>query len=257
VAEQPAFQRKQFAFAAHIRNPDVNPAPAGIEDRRMAVYRELFFNNLYKLISNTFPVLCKLYRPDQWRALIREFMVLHEAQTPYFLEIPREFLAFLEHEHVAADDDYPFLVELAHYEWAELALSVAEDQDDMSCVDRRGDLLKAIPVTSVLAWSLSYRFPVHRISPTFIPTQPGAQPTCLTMWRKPDDELGFMELNPVTARLLDSVASNPERLTGQELLRNLAEELHYADPEAFLLHGASALSELRDKGIILGTRRSS
>ena len=34
VASQPAFQRAQFELAAHIRNPQSNPAPEGIEDRR-------------------------------------------------------------------------------------------------------------------------------------------------------------------------------------------------------------------------------
>ncbi|HKX55116.1 MAG TPA: putative DNA-binding domain-containing protein, partial [Xanthomonadales bacterium] len=35
-----------MAFAAHIRNPAVAPAPADVEDRRMQIYRDLFFNNI-------------------------------------------------------------------------------------------------------------------------------------------------------------------------------------------------------------------
>jgi hypothetical protein len=57
VAKLPEFQKKQFAFAAHIRDPEHNPAPGGVEDRRMAIYRELFFNNLHNLIGTTFPVI--------------------------------------------------------------------------------------------------------------------------------------------------------------------------------------------------------
>jgi hypothetical protein len=121
MSELAGFQKKQLAFAAHIRDPQNQLAPSGIEDRRMAIYRELFFNNLHKLISSTFPVLKKLHSNERWRALIREFMVRHNAQTPYFLDIPREFLAFLENEHVADAEDFPFLCELAHYERAELA----------------------------------------------------------------------------------------------------------------------------------------
>jgi hypothetical protein len=109
MAKVSEFQRKQYEFAAHIRDPEHNAAPAGIEDRRMAIYRELFFNNLLKLVGNTFPVLRKLHSPERWRGLIREFMVKHESSTPYFLEIPQEFLAFLENEHAADPDDFPFL----------------------------------------------------------------------------------------------------------------------------------------------------
>ncbi|MDH4049593.1 MAG: putative DNA-binding domain-containing protein [Gammaproteobacteria bacterium] len=253
MAKRPEFQQKQFAFAAHIRAPDSNAAPEGVEDRRMAIYRELFFNNLHKLISSTFPVLRKLHSKERWRALIREFMVRHEAQTPYFLEIPKEFLKFLEQEHVG-DEDFPFLLELAHYEWAELALSIAEDEDDMSSIDPRGDLLDGVPVKSVLAWSLAYRYPVHRISEQFKPLQPGDHPTFLAVWRKPDDELGFMELNPLTARLVEIVDTNDDHRCGRELLLELARELKFGDAGRFLVHGAAALGELRDAGILLGTR---
>ena len=45
------FQDKQYAFAAHIRDPDNTIEPEGIEDRRMAIYRTLFFNNLYNLLG--------------------------------------------------------------------------------------------------------------------------------------------------------------------------------------------------------------
>jgi hypothetical protein len=88
VAKIPEFQQKQLAFAAHIRDPEHNPAPGGVEDRRMAIYRELFFNNLHNLIGTTFPVIKKLHTKEKFRSLIRAFMVRHEAQTPYFLEIP-------------------------------------------------------------------------------------------------------------------------------------------------------------------------
>ncbi len=255
MADLRHFQQRQYAFAAHIRDPQSVPAPPGIEDRRMGIYRELFFNNLHKLISSTFPVLKKLHTAGAWRDLVREFMMRHEAQTPYFLEIPREFLSFLEHEHVATESDYPFLLELAHYEWAELALSVSPEQDDMSRIDGDGDLLEGVPVKSVLAWSLQYRFPVHRISPTFLPDTPGEQPTFLAVWRKPDDELGFMELNSLSARLLGLVESNEESRSGRQLLLRLATDLAHADPDAFVVHGAGALQDLHRAGIIPGTRR--
>ena len=253
VAERAAFQEKQFSFAAHIRDPDNQPAPAGVEDRRLAIYRELFFNNLHKLIGNSFPVLRKIHGPARWRALVREFMVRHRAHTPYFLEIPREFLEFLEKEHASSPDDFPFLVELAHYEWMELALSVSTAADEAAAVDPAGDLLNGVPVKSALAWPLSYRFPVHRISEDFLPAEAGVQPTCLVIWRKPDFEIAFMELNPVTARLLERIGANDNAVTGGEILSDLAGEIAF-DAAALALHGKAALEELRNSGVLLGTR---
>lgn len=252
MAELPDFQRKQYEFAAHIRDPEKNAAPAGIEDRRMAIYRELFFNNLHSLIGSTFPVLKKISGKERWRNLIREFMARHESQTPYFLEIPNEFLAFLENEHAPQEDDFPFLIELAHYEWIELALSVSTDSNDLTAIDPDGDLLNGVPTMSALALALAYRFPVHRISESFQPKEAGEQPTYLAVYRNPDDEISFMELNAVTAGLLDKISNNSEQKSGRELLAALAEEIDF-DPDALVEHGANALADLRAAGILLGT----
>jgi len=255
VADKPDFQKKLYAFAAHIRDPENNPAPPDIEDRRMRIYRDLFFNNLLQLLSSTFPVLKKLHDRDKWRSLVRLFMIHHKAQTPYFLKIPLEFLAFLENEYELTDDDFPFLIELAHYEWIELALSVSEESNDALAVDADGDLLDGVPVRSKLAWSVSYRFPVHRISTTFIPSEPGEEPTFMVIRRNRDDELRFVEQNSVTARLLELIDEN-ENQNGRELLESLGKEINYPDAPEFVNYGASILQDMRDADIIIGTRTS-
>jgi hypothetical protein len=254
VVELPDFQKKQYAFAAHIRDPEHNPGPDDVEDRRMAIYRELFFNNLHSLLSQTFPVLKKLHDAQKWRALVRQFMVSHQAQTPYFLEIPQEFLVFLQTAYELQDDDFPFLIELAHYEWVELALSVSQETNADVQVDLEGDLLAGIPVKSKLAWTYAYQFPVHRITTKFQPQEPGEQPTFLAVCRKANEDMDFMELNPVTARLLELIESN-ESESGRDLLQNLAQEINYQDVEALVTHGGSAMEDMRRAEILLGVRK--
>ncbi|MGI9219816.1 MAG: HvfC family RiPP maturation protein [Woeseiaceae bacterium] len=254
MAERPDFQKKQFEFAAHIRDPQHEPAPEGIEDRRMAVYRDLFFNNLKSLLSNMYPVLKKLHTPDAWARIIRQFMVVHRARTPYFLQLPKEFLAFLENGYEMGDDDFPFLLELAHYEYVELELSISEAENDLHGVDTDGDLLANVPVKSELAWAFAYRFPVHRISAEFIPDTPGEAPTYLAVYRGDDDKVGFLELNPITAGLFDAIANNEAGQTGERLLRNLAEQANYPNLDAFVEHGAAALSEMKQLNILIGAR---
>ena len=256
MPERPGFQKKQYAFAAHIRDPQHVPAPDGIEERRMAVYRELFFNNLRSLLSSTFPVLKKLHADDKWGSMIRRFMQKHSAQTPYFLELPAEFLNFLQNEYEPGDDDFPFLVELAHYEYIELALSISEAVNDPHGVDPDGDLLDGIPVKSELAWVYAYQFPVHRISTDYLPDAPAEQPVYLAIYRDSDDKVGFLELNPVTAGLLNAISENEAGRTGEQLLRELAAEIGFADADAFVQHGRAALEEMRTLEILTGTRRA-
>ena len=254
MAELPEFQKKQFAFAAHIRDPDKVAAPDGVEDRRMAIYRELFFNNIRNLLANMFPVLRKLHTDDKWHSLIRQFMQRHRAETPYFLQLPQELLDFLQNEYTLQDDDYPFLIELAHYEYIELALSIAEDVNDFTNVDPEGDLLTNIPVKSELAWVYAYQYPVHRISTDYIPEEPAEQPVFLAVYRRENDKVGFLELNPVTAKLLEAISESDAQQTGEQLLRTLAGEINYTDVDALIQHGAAALKEMRQLEILIGTR---
>ena len=254
MAKRPEFQEKQYAFAAHIRDPQHVPAPDGIENRRMAIYRELFFNNLRSLLSNMFPVLSELLSDEKWRRLVRRFMQRHQAQTPYFLQLPAEFLDFLQNEYEPEPDDFPFLVELAHYEYIELALSVSEETNDMEGVDPEGDLLSGIPVKSELAWVFAYQYPVHRISRNFLPDAPAEQPVYLAVYRGTDDKVGFLELNAVTAGLLNAIEQNEAARTGDALLRKLAADINYPDVDAFIEHGAAALREMRSLEILTGTR---
>jgi hypothetical protein len=248
------FQDKQYAFAAHIRDPDNTVAPAGIEDRRMAIYRELFFNNLYNLLGTFFPVLRKICSDAQWRGAIREFMKVHRAKTPYFLQLPEEFLAFLQNEYRVLDDDLPFITELAHYEYAELALRVSPDENDLNGIDPDGDMLVDIPVKSALAWAFAYHYPVHRISSDYQPDSPAEQPIYLSIHRRSNDKVHFLELNAVSAALLDAVENNTANSNGETLLRELAEKIHYADVDALIRHGVDALEEMRQLEILIGTR---
>ena len=149
AAELHALQRD---FAGCIREPDRTDLPPGVAERRMQVYRELFFNNVEGLLSSNFPVIRTLYDDADWHALIAAFLRDHRAQTPLFPEIGREFQRWLERRQHDGCADPPFLLELAHYEWAELALSLDEQEIHDTAHDPSGDIVDGIPVMSPLAW---------------------------------------------------------------------------------------------------------
>jgi uncharacterized protein len=248
------FRQLQYAFAAHIRAPQDAPAPPDVEDRRMAVYRELFYNNVESFLANSFPVLRKLLDDSAWHALARDFFARHRCRSPLFLEIPQEFLDYLERERGARPEDPAFLQELAHYEWIELALSVAEAGEPPPA-DPQGELLEHPAVLSELAWPLCYRYPVHRIGPRFQPREPGEQPTWLLVYRDAKDEVGFLELNAVSARLYALLQEDAGR-SGRDALALIAEELQHPQPAAVMEGGRDMLEQWRRLGIVLGTRPS-
>lgn len=247
-----SLEHVQTAFAAHLRDPEGEIAPEGIEDRRLQIYRDLFYNNIETFISNSFPVLRSLVEDNQWHAMVRDFMVRHRCHSPYFLEISQEFLLYLQQVREPAADDPVFMLELAHYEWVELGLDVADTDFDELAFDPEGDLLAGMPLVSPLAWSLAYQFPVHRIGPGFQPSEPGTTPTYLIVYRNGDDAVRFMETNAVTARLLE-LLQGPNVSNGQQALELLAQEIGHSDPRQLMAFGADLMQQLREQGIILGT----
>jgi len=251
---QAEFQAHQLRFTAHIRDPERAPRPSDVPERRMAVYRELLYNNVESFIAHGFPVLRRLYEDAAWHRLVRGFFARHRARTPYFLEIPREFLDYLEKTHSPGPEDPPFLTELAHYEWVELALSVSDAEPQPDSFDPDGDLLTGRPVLAPTAWYLAYTWPVHRIGPEYRPTTPPETPTFLLVYRGLDEAVHFTELNPVTARLLELVAGG-EHASGHAMLEQVAGEIRHPDPDRVVAGGLAVLETLRSAGAILGTAR--
>ncbi|MDF1820642.1 MAG: putative DNA-binding domain-containing protein [Alcanivoracaceae bacterium] len=241
------FQRIQRQFAAHIRDPRC-PAPGDIEDRRLAIYRDLFYNNIESFLHQGFPVLRAVLDDQQWHALVRAFLEEHGCSSPYFVRIPEEFVSWLASRSMAAYPDW--LVELAHYEYMELAIAVADEDFPAQGINAGGDMMLAAPVVSPLACVLSYQWPVQRIGPAWQPA--GKEPVWLLVHRDREDQVRFTEINAVTARLLTLCQEQP-LLSGRDVLCQLAEELGQ-DAQTVCEFGADLFRDLRAADIILGTR---
>ena len=250
----PGYRQVQLDFAAHIRHPDINPRPAEIEPRRMQIYIRLFYNNIESFLSNSFPVSKRILGEERWHAMVRDFVHRHASISPYFLQIPEEFIGYLQEERNNPNDP-PFLVELCHYEWLELALDVAEDDIPEAGIDPKGDLLTGKPVVSPVALSLAYQFPVHQIGMKFQPQTAPEQPTYLIVYRNRHDRVRFMESNAVTARLLELLTpeQNTAARTGRDALEQIAKELNSVQPDQIVVNGSATLERLRKADIIVGT----
>lgn len=240
-----SLREQQLQFANHLRNPVRHAPPPGIDERRLAVYRELFFNNISNLLATGFPVLRSILPDTQWQALVRDFYTEHRCETPLFPFVAGEFASYLQHERAQADD-LPFLAELAWYEWSEIALRHADDGDsDGEMAGPVGDK----PRLSPLCWPLAFRFPVHRIGADYQPAEPPAQPTCLLVYRDAAQAVRFIESNPATFRLLallaDDALPDMAAVTAQ-----LAAELQHPQPQALRALVQDTVAQLQSAGVL-------
>ena len=242
------FSVKQLEFTRYIRNPNANPAPADLKPERMAIYRELMFNNIESFLASNFPVIRKIMADKQWLELVQDFFSTHHNKTPYFSEIAEEFLDFLENER-DNPTDFPFLLELAHYEWVELALAIAKEEISVT-QQQTDDLLDRAIRLSPLAWPLAYQYPVQLISPEFSPLEPPEQPTTLLAYRDEADAVKFVDINPVTYRLLEIIQEHDGIVTSA-CLYQVAEESRHPNPDTVISGGLQILKEFVEKTIIL------
>lgn len=236
------FQEFQRDFGRHLRDPRAAGRPAGVPARRMAIYTELLFNNLTGFIDACFPVTRSVLGERRWRRLNRAFFREARCQTPYFREIPREFLDWLP-----ANAGPRWLKELAHYEWVELALDIMETE--MPSHDPDGDLLDNTSVLAPALMNLTYQWPVQRIGRDYRPRKP--HPVHLLVFRDAADAVQFIELNPVSARLVTLLQEGG--CSGRAACLAIAVELGHPQAEAVVAHGATVLAALRAAGAILGS----
>ena len=150
------FTDVQYTFTRHLRDPENHAAPTDIPEERMAVYCDLVYRNIDRMITNLFPILHKITPEDRWRALVRDFLKTHQSHSALFNKVPLEFLQYIEQERDTTGDP-PFLPELAHYEWVEYAVTIDTRDIVWDGINPGGDLLEGVPVLSPLVWPLQDR----------------------------------------------------------------------------------------------------
>jgi uncharacterized protein len=238
-----AFQQYQLEFTAHIRNPSANKKPAKVNNARMAIYREIVFNNLFGAVSACFPVCESILGARAWKQLVRDFFAEHQANTPIFREIPQQFLAFLN-----TKTDLPiYFQSLAHYEWVELA--VASQKTEPIKLSKKSDLLNEKPILAPAHQLLTYYYAVQSISKRKQPKT--SEQTHLLVFRNAENQVKFIVLNPITFQLLSLIQKND--MAGKQALVRLAGEMNYPNKDAMIQFGAEILTDLANQQAIVGS----
>jgi hypothetical protein len=237
------FQQYQLAFTAHIRDPKGHKKPANVVEERMAVYREAVVNNIFESVSICFPVCQKTIGKRAWQLLMRGFVKNYRATSPIFREIPQQFLSYLE----TVKDSPVYLKQLAHYEWVELSVSALETKSIK--LSKKTDLLNEKPVLASAHMLLEYDYAVHKISKRNQPKT--TEKTYLFVFRDTENQVKFIELNAITFQLLHLIKDN--KMTGEQALTRLVEEIKHPDVNAAIKFGAEILADLVNQQAMIGS----
>jgi hypothetical protein len=243
------FKQIQLDFVQHLKDPQTHPYTGGIEQRRIKIYRDLFFNNILGFLNSGFPVLASLYTPKAWETLARQFFAQHNCRSPYFIDISKEFVEYLSSEYELTDSDPVFMQELAHYEWLELDVSVRKIIQPNLVWD--GQSIVTQVQLSELASLVSYQYPVQQVNVDFQPTQ-ADEPVYIVVYRDNDDEVNFTQVNPVTAHLIN-IIQQQENTTVLALQDMMLEAMPQLEAKQVVDSLQQVLQQLLNQQILLPT----
>ncbi len=234
-----ALKAFQQSFGQYLRNPKELSLPDGIPARRSEIYEDLLFNNVRGFIDSCFPICKQLLGDIAWTKLARDFYSQWKSHSPYFSDISGEFVQFLESSNDISQRPEWFN-SLAHYEWIELAVEIAEtDLHSLPTHDR----LYLNPTLQ----NLCYKWPVQQISADNCDPEP--EDTYLLVYRSAENNVEFCVINAVTSRLISLIEQN--QAEKEKVLLLLAEELQHPEPQQIIAFGSQLIGDLKKQGIIL------
>ena len=248
---EPAFFKIQREFTRHLRDPENVPPPLSLDPQGLAVYTNGVIANMEDFMGDNFPRIKAVMAEGDWLAMVRDYYVRHKSMTPLFVELPGEFLQYLE-ELRDDPDDPPFLLELAHFDLLENLVGSDERRIDEDIVDRQGDFMARVPVLNPTTRLVRYEFPVHVIGADNRPSEPPGTPTFICAFRDRANRYGFIDLNAATARAVELLLTDEMR-SGEQIMRTIAAELKHPDVDALVAGGRAILSRLAERDVIVGT----
>ncbi|MCY4256225.1 MAG: putative DNA-binding domain-containing protein [Gammaproteobacteria bacterium] len=248
------FQDLQRQLTAHLRDPDAHPAPEGVEDRRIGIYRRLVFGNLSRLLGAGLPLTREQLGKSRFGLLVRDFLREHRAATPYFPRLSGEFRQWHEKARPGRPNDPPWLGDLILYETEKRILQRLPDPPADPAIDPQGNVVAGVPAPSPLLRLLTLRYPVHKSRKRELGNAPPETPSFLLLRRERGGRVLTQELGVLSAGLL-ALALDNTRQTGSALLETMLQQAPPDSRELLLKQGREQLQHFRRSGVLRGTYR--
>lgn len=163
------------------------------------IYRQLVFNRFEDFIKTSFPIFSS-FVGDELSLLIQEFLRLRHP-SPLLIDLGREFLRFFREKDTPLKERLPFLEELLLYEWAEIEVFNAPDEEIKVEFSWEGTYR-----LSASARLMHLEYPVHRaeeLSEGEITEQKGKHH--ILLYRDKSSEVKKTELTPFVFNFLEAI----------------------------------------------------
>lgn len=192
-----------------LTNAIRSPTEQGIQACR---YREFIRNNIFSVITNTFPLFCAQFTEENLYVLTDEWLKTHCATEPEFHQIATEFVQFIQQRDSDASSISPsaWQIALLEYEW--IIFSTEIDITDWSVskvcwddVEARQDVF-GIQLNPTLRL-VEVPFLVHPKSVTFLTQK--RKTVCYGVFRNTSHHVVSQKLREVDIALIQMIQNTP------------------------------------------------
>ncbi len=182
-----------------LKSAKVLPAKA---IKRLEVYRDLVKGSFNELLKKIYPNVYKLAKKE-WKTLLSKYIEMFPPYSPMLGKVGEKFPIFLSKQKKLVKK-YPFITELAIYEWLELEIY---EKEDYSKNGKKNLILN--PIHKLCKFKYPIPGIIGNIENNLNLKNISAKPINLLIYRDPSNfKVRFMELSCSTLDYLELVKNN-------------------------------------------------
>lgn len=180
--------------------------------KRLEVYRDLVKGSFNELLKKIYPNIYKLTNKE-WKSLLSKYIEVFPPASPMLGKVGEKFPVFLSKQKKLLKK-YPFIAELALYEWLELEIYEKEDY----CNSAKKNL-----ILNPTHKFCEFKYPIPEIVESSLNLKNiSMKPTNLLIYRDPNSfKVRFMELSLGTLDYLELVKKN---ISDKKIIDKLASQ---------------------------------
>lgn len=178
----------QHRFAQAIRGGE---AADGLPQDRLNVYIRLIRNNIHSFIDRCYTETRQYFDSEEWSRLKEGFVRDAHAQTPYFQEIPCEFLQYCQ--SLPLSDG---ILALMDFEYTQLLAEVAQIPDIPDIHYSNDSKYTPSPAAFIRQYRYDVTDDLHEAE------------TALLIWRNAEDDVMYQTLDSFDMMLLEIMGSS-------------------------------------------------
>jgi hypothetical protein len=258
-------------WQSFLKTPDGQPL-SGCDRARLFLYEELLFASVEDTLSSLFPVTVHFLKPE-WHALVEKYRRQFPNSSFQLYHVARDFPEFVQGlSHYMKK--YPFLWDLALYEWLEIEVLNQEDEPLPSDLQlgfpAEASMLPVfMPVLNPIRRQHTFEYPIPAIlteasrreevgqgfdsfSIDGKPVQP-AETTMLIYRDSETFKARFFNLTPLTGAMIVVMAEHQSYEVSFQTLHTSVPALAQVPYETLAQQGIGLLNQCFQQKILLGS----